>query len=104
MTAQLTEFSYQMVKVLHLDHLLWCLLVLFGDPEPIRCQLTKSWANDQGWQKPGFKKKKPAQWVFLGFIGFYWVLLGYFGFYWVFKIFVLLNPFLCLYLFFLITY
>ncbi len=31
----------------------------------------------QGWKKPGFFKKNPAQWVFLGFLGF-------FGFFWVF--------------------
>jgi hypothetical protein len=29
----------------------------------------------QGWKKPGFLKKKPAQWVFLGFLGFW----GFFG-------------------------
>ncbi len=26
---------------------------------------------DQGWKKPGFKKKKPAQWVFLVFCFFF---------------------------------
>ncbi len=36
------------------------------------------WIRDigafQGWKKPGLKKKKPAQWVFLGFLGgFFWV-------------------------------
>jgi hypothetical protein len=32
----------------------------------------------QGWKKPGLKKKKkPAQWVFLGVLGF----LGFFGFF-----------------------
>jgi len=38
----------------------------------------------QGWKKPGFLKKKPAQWVFLGFFGFFWVFLvflGFFGFF-----------------------
>jgi hypothetical protein len=36
----------------------------------------------QGWKKPGFFKKNPAQWVFLGFFGFFWVFgvfLGFFG-------------------------
>jgi hypothetical protein len=27
-------------------------------------------APAQGWQKPGFLKKRPARWVLLGFIGF----------------------------------
>jgi hypothetical protein len=31
----------------------------------------------QGWKKPGFKKKKPAQWVFW-FFGVLWVF-GFFG-------------------------
>jgi hypothetical protein len=26
---------------------------------------------EQGWKKPGFKKKTPAQWVFLGFLEFF---------------------------------
>jgi hypothetical protein len=36
----------------------------------------------QGWKKPGFLKKKPAQWVFLfffGFFGFFGVFLGFFA-------------------------
>ncbi len=35
-------------------------------------------------KNPGFKKKKPAQWVFLvffGFFGVFWVFLGSFGFF-----------------------
>jgi hypothetical protein len=38
----------------------------------------------QGWKKPGFFLKNPAQWVFLGFFGFFWVFLGFFGFFGVF--------------------
>ncbi len=30
----------------------------------------------KGWKKPGFLKKKPAQWVFWGFLGFFF---GFFG-------------------------
>ena len=30
------------------------------------------WAN-QGWKKPGFFLKNPAQWVFLGFSFFYFL-------------------------------
>ncbi len=37
------------------------------DPDPI----------NQGWKKPGFFLKTPAQWVFLGFLGFF----GFFGFF-----------------------
>ncbi len=38
----------------------------------------------QGWKKPGFFKKNPAQWVFLVFLFF----LGFFGFFWVFGFFL----------------
>jgi hypothetical protein len=31
----------------------------------------------QGWKKPGYFKKKPAQWFFLGFLVFF----GYFWFF-----------------------
>jgi hypothetical protein len=58
-------------------------------------------ATSQGWQKPGFLKKNPARWVFLGFIGFYWVLLGV----WVFLNFRLITdiflPIFGLYKFFI---
>jgi hypothetical protein len=46
--------------------------------------------SDQGWKKPGFFLKNPAQWVFMGFLGFFWVFFvffgffGFFGFFWVF--------------------
>jgi hypothetical protein len=39
---------------------------------------------NQGWKKPGFFKKNPAQWVFLGFFGFFGVFWGFFGFFGVF--------------------
>jgi hypothetical protein len=57
----------------------------------------------QGWQNPGFLKKKQPGGFFLGFIGFYWVFLGFIGFYWVFSVFIQLNSFFLLYLAFLIT-
>jgi hypothetical protein len=37
----------------------------------------------QGWKKPGFFLKNPAQWVFLGFFGFFG-FFGCLGFFWVF--------------------
>ncbi len=41
---------------------------------------------DQGWKKPGFFKKKPAQWFFCFFLGFlvfvfFWVFWFFFGFF-----------------------
>jgi hypothetical protein len=43
----------------------------------------------QGWKNPGFLiKKKPAQWGFLVFFGFFFgffgFFLGFFGSFWVF--------------------
>jgi hypothetical protein len=38
----------------------------------------------QGWKKPGFLKKNPAQWFFLGFFGVFLGFLGFFGFFGVF--------------------
>ena len=35
----------------------------------------------QGWEKPGFFRKNPAQWVFSGFIKFFRAFLGFFGFF-----------------------
>ena len=40
--------------------------------------------NARVGKNPGFFKKNPAQWVFLGFFGFFWVFwvfLGFFGFF-----------------------
>ena len=37
----------------------------------------------QGWKKPGLKKKKTAQWVFLGIFGFFYIFVQkgeFFGF------------------------
>jgi hypothetical protein len=34
----------------------------------------------QGWKKPGFFLKNPAQWFFLGFFGFFWVFWVFWGF------------------------
>jgi hypothetical protein len=39
----------------------------------------------QGWKKPGFLKKKPAQWVFFVF---FLVFCGFFGLLWVFGVFM----------------
>jgi hypothetical protein len=38
----------------------------------------------QGWKKPGFFKKNPAQWFFFVFFVFFLGFLGFFGFFWVF--------------------
>jgi hypothetical protein len=68
------------------------------DPDPkirasdqwirIRILLFSSLAFKQGWKRPGFFFKSPAQWVFLGFFygffGFFWV----FGFFWFFLVFL----------------
>ncbi len=35
-------------------------------------------------KNPGFFKKKPAQWVFLVFLGFFGVFWVFLGFFWVF--------------------
>ncbi len=36
------------------------------------------WGSAQGWKKPVFFLKNPAQWVFLGFLVFF---LGFWGFF-----------------------
>jgi hypothetical protein len=63
---------------------------------PMWTDVEVMWANNQGWQKPGFFVLKTSPVSFLGFLGFI-------GFYWVFSIFVQLNSFFPLYLAFLIT-
>jgi hypothetical protein len=35
----------------------------------------------QGWKKPEFLKKKPAQWFFLVFFLVFWFFWGFFGFF-----------------------
>jgi hypothetical protein len=68
----------------------WFILVVVGyvklDPDLylIAKKIKKRGDYKQGWKKPRFKKKKPAQWVFwvfLVFLGFFWVFLGFFGFF-----------------------
>jgi hypothetical protein len=58
------------------------------DREAVILLCQRFWSQiKQGWKKPGFFLKKPAQWVFLGFFVFFWVFwvfLGFFGFFWVF--------------------
>jgi hypothetical protein len=44
----------------------------------------------QGWKKPGFFIKNPAQWVFqvfFVFLGFFWGFLGFLGFLGFFRVF-----------------
>jgi hypothetical protein len=62
----------------HLDALFQCQLL------KIAAAMTAWVTARQGWKKPGFFKKNPAQWVFLGFFGFFLGFLVFFGFFWVF--------------------
>jgi len=42
------------------------------------CGLESTAINTRVGKNQGFFKKSPAQWGFLGFIGFFWVFLGFF--------------------------
>jgi hypothetical protein len=56
----------------------------------------KSNSFKTGLAKTRLKKKNQPGGFFLVLLGF----IGFFGFYWGFYMFVLLNPFFCLYFFF----
>jgi hypothetical protein len=58
--------------ILTADHDRWGVLYQYLACE--KCRLL------QGWKKPGFKKKKPAQCFFLFFFCF-WIFWGFFGFF-----------------------